>query len=233
MRFVVGTSGYSYPKWKGKFYPAKLPRTEMLSYYAQRFDTVEINNSFRRMPSPEVLESWAQQVPARFRFAFKAPQTITHFKRLKNAADGTRLFLGATATLGRRRGPLLFQLPPNMKVDLPRLETFLARLGNSAEAAFEFRHPNWFDDGVYDCLRAHRCALCIADTEDFTCPLVSTARWGYVRLRREAYTARDLRKWIKQLSSMPWNTCFVFFKHEETGTGPKFAARFLELADEK
>jgi uncharacterized protein YecE (DUF72 family) len=230
MQFIVGTSGYSYPKWKGNFYPAKLPQKEMLNYYAQRFAAVEINSSFYAMPKADVLESWAGQVPVSFRFAFKAPQTITHRKRLKDAAEATRLFCEATAVLDRRRGPLLFGLPPNMKKDVARLETFLTALGKSPPAAFEFRHESWFDDEVYDCLRARGCAFCIADDEKLTCPTVSTAGWGYVRLRREAYADKDLRQWIKQLKSQPWQECFVFFKHEDTGTGPQFAARFVELA---
>lgn len=236
MRFSVGTSGFSYKEWKGSFYPEKLPQKEMLSYYAQRLAAVEINNSFYAMPKADALESWAQQVPDSFRFAFKAPQTITHHKRLKDAADPAQQFLDATAVLGSRRGPLLFQLPPNLKKDLPRLEGFLASLGDlaslsdKAETAFEFRHASWFDDEVFDCLRANKCALCIADTDDFTCPMASTTRFGYLRLRREAYSDKQLRDWINQIGSQPWDEAFVFFKHEDTCTGPKFAARFLELA---
>jgi uncharacterized protein YecE (DUF72 family) len=230
MQFFVGTSGYSYPKWKGGFYPLRLPQQEMLRYYSEQFAAVEINNSFYKMPTADALQSSARQVPAEFRFAFKAPQTITHRKRLKDAAPAAKQFLKATGALGRRRGPLLFQLPPNFKKDLPRLETFLAGLRTKAQTSFEFRHPSWFDDEVYACLRARNCALCIADTDDFTCPIVSTARVGYVRLRRTNYTDKDLRRWIKQLGSQPWKECFVFFKHEDTGTGPKFAARFVKLA---
>ena len=231
MQFFVGTSGYSYKEWKGSFYPSKLSQKEMLTYYAQRFGMVEINNSFYKMPSTDILKSWARQVPDAFRFAFKAPQAITHWKRLKDAAEVTKQFLEVTALLGRRRGPLLFQLPPNFKKDLPRLKAFLAGLGKKVQAAFEFRHPSWFDDAVYDCLRARGCALCIADTDDFTCPVVSTTRWCYARLRRERYTDKDLRNWIKKLESQPGDECFVFFKHEEKGNGPKFAARFIELSD--
>jgi uncharacterized protein YecE (DUF72 family) len=230
MQFLVGTSGFSYPKWKGSFYPQKLPQKEMLGYYAQRFAAVEINNSFYRMPSADVLESWAQQVPGSFRFAFKAPQTITHRKRLKDAADATQQFLDVTAVLGSRRGPLLFQVRDNFKKDLPRLAAFLASLGESVQATFEFRHESWFDDDVYRCLRASGCALCIADTDDFTCPTIGTSRWGYVRLRREMYSDKELCDWIKKVRAQSWDEVFVFFKHEDTGTGPKFAAHFLELA---
>jgi uncharacterized protein YecE (DUF72 family) len=230
MRFIVGTSGFSYPAWKGRFYPEKLPQKEMLAYYAQRFAAVEINNSFYRMPSPEILKSWSEQVPRSFRFSFKAPQTITHFKRLKGAAEATRQFLDVTAVLGSRRGPLLFGLPPNFKKDIPRLAAFLASLGKGTRASFEFRHESWFDDEVFRCLRDNDCALCIADADDFTCPIVSTTRWGYVRLRRKRYTAKELGKWIERLRSQKWKEAYIFFKHEETGTGPRFAARFLELA---
>jgi uncharacterized protein YecE (DUF72 family) len=230
-RFFVGTSGYSYKEWKGSFYPEKLPQKEMLSYYAQRFSTVEINNSFYRMPSEDVLESWTAEVPKTFRFAFKAPQTITHRKRLKNAEEETDTFLRATAVLKDRCGPLLFQLPPNLKKDLPRLDTFLRFLGGRPPTAIEFRHASWIDDEVFDCLRANSCALCLADIDDAPAPdLVSTANWGYVRLRRENYTKKQLSEWIKRIQFQEWDDAYVFFKHEETGSGPKFATQFLELA---
>jgi len=232
MRFFVGTSGYSYPKWKGSFYPPRLPQGEMLSYYTERFAAVEINNSFYRMPDADVLNSWAEQVPRSFRFAFKAPQTITHYKRLKSATAATKQFLRTTAVMKDRRGPLLFGLPPNFKTDLARLKAFLRLLKGVRRVAFEFRHVSWFDDEVFDCLRAHGCALCIADEDKspFT-NLVSTANWGYVRLRRENYTTKDLRAWLTKIKSQRWDEAYVFFKHEDTGAGPKFAARFVELAD--
>jgi uncharacterized protein YecE (DUF72 family) len=231
MRFYVGTSGYSYPKWKGSFYPPKLPQKEMLDYYAERFGAVEINNSFYRLPTAAVLRSWAQQAPASFQFAFKAPQTITHFKRLKGAAATTRQFFKRLNAMESFRGPVLFGLPPNFKKDLPRLQRFLKLFRGERRVAFEFRHASWFDDEVFDCMRAHDCALCTADEDKspFT-DLVSTTDWGYVRLRREKYTDKDLRAWIKRIRSQPWGEAYVFFKHEDTGTGPRFAARFLELA---
>jgi len=231
MRFHVGTSGYSYPKWKGSFYPAKLPQKEMLSYYAERFAAVEINNSFYRMPDTTVLKAWLEQVPDSFQFAFKAPQAITHFKRLNDAAEPTKHFLSTTAMLKARRGPVLFGLPPNLKKDVARLEAFLELLRNEGRVAFEFRHASWFDDEVFDCLRAHDAVLCTADEDKspFT-ELVSTAKWSYVRLRRENYSDKDLREWLTKIKSKPWEEAYIFFKHEDTGTGPKFAARFLELA---
>lgn len=231
MRFFVGTSGYSYKQWKGSFYPAKLPPKEMLNYYAQRFATVELNNTFYRLPDESVFESWAQQVPDEFRFVIKAPRLITHRKRLKNAEAEIDHLLTAVAALQDRRGPLFFQLPPNLKKDVSLLNSFLSSIGGRAQMAFEFRHPSWFEEEVSETLRAHGCALCSADVDDGPSdPLVSTTDWGYVRLRRETYTDTQLKAWIKQIKAQKWNSAFVFFKHEDTGTGPKFASRFLELA---
>jgi uncharacterized protein YecE (DUF72 family) len=231
MRFFVGTSGYSYKEWKGTFYPEKLPQKEMLGFYARRFSTVELNNTFYRMPSVSGVESWAQQVPDSFRFVMKAPQTITHHKRLKNVAAETDDLLRAASALKGRLGPLLFQLPPNLKKDLALLEAFLSVLDNRAPSAFEFRHESWFDDDVFDCLRASSCALCVAEMDDSAnANLVSTTSWGYVRLRREDYPDERLVDWIERLRSQGWEEAYIFFKHEDAGTGPKLAARFLELA---
>ncbi|MBI2826150.1 MAG: DUF72 domain-containing protein [Planctomycetia bacterium] len=231
MRFFVGTSGYSYKEWKGSFYPEKLPQNQMLSYYGQRFSTVEINNTFYRMPKASVLESWAGQVPEGFRFVLKASQRITHHRRLKDAVDETDYLLRTARVLERRLGPLLFQLPPDFKKDLPRLEAFLGLIDVETQAAFEFRHESWFDDEVFDCLRKNSCALCIGDVDDTpSSDLVKTAGFGYVRLRREAYNDQDLGEWIKRLRSEGWDEAYVFFKHEDAGAGPKLAARFLELA---
>jgi len=231
MQFFVGTSGYSYKEWKGSFYPEKLPSKQMLGFYSQRFSTVEINNTFYRMPKTSVIESWAAQVPETFRFVLKASQRITHFARLKDVEESTEYLLRAAAALKERRGPLLFQLPPNMKKDVPRLAAFVDLIDAETRATFEFRHESWFDDEVFACLRAKGCALCVADTEDTPrSDLVKTAGWGYVRLRRESYSDEHLQQWIEKLSSQSWDEAYVFFKHEDAGTGPKFAARFLELA---
>jgi uncharacterized protein YecE (DUF72 family) len=231
MQFLVGTSGYSYKEWKGSFYPAKLPQKEMLGFYAQHFATVEINSSFRRLPNESDIESWSNQVPKTFRFALKAPQSITHFKRLKDVDEPTTALLDMVSLLGPRRGPVLFQLPPNFKKDLLRLQPFLKTLGKKTLAAFEFRHPSWFDDEVFACLRKHRCALCVADAEELPpAKVISTARWGYVRLRQKRYTRKSLADWIQKIHDQSWDKAYVFFKHEDTGTGPRFAARFLELA---
>jgi uncharacterized protein YecE (DUF72 family) len=231
MRFFVGTSGFSYKEWKGEFYPSDLAQSKMLEYYSRRFAAVEINHSFRRMPAASVLQAWADQTPRSFRFVLKAPQAITHFKRLLNAEEATDRFLAVASALKTRQGPLLFQLPPNFKKDVPRLDAFLGRAVQKASVAVEFRHPSWFDDEVYACLRSHSAALCVDDEVGGPMAnLVSTARWGYVRLRRERYTTRQLGKWIDQLSAQKWTKAFVFFKHEDTATGPKLATRFLELA---
>jgi uncharacterized protein YecE (DUF72 family) len=231
MRFFVGTSGYSYPAWKGSFYPQKLSPKKMLSYYAQQFSTVEINGFVRKPPSVSVVESWVDQVAESFRFVVKAPQTITHYKRLKDTEEVTDQLVATLSVLKQRQGPVLFQLPPNFKKDLARLEPFLKFIDHRLATAFEFRHASWFDDEVFDCLRAHSCALCVADMENAAGKhLVSSSRWGYVRLRGENYNDAQLRKWIKRLKAQNWDEAYVFFKHEDGGTGPKLASRFLELA---
>jgi len=231
MQLFVGTSGYSYPKWKGSFYPARLPQKDMLSYYAQHFAAVEINNTFYKMPSASDLKSWAAQVPANFRFSIKAPQTITHFKRLKDAEEPTAHLFRAVGALRAKLGPVLFGLRDNFKKDVPRLKAFLRLIPRGVQAAFEFRHQSWFDDEVFDCLRSAKCALCIADAEDLPrCDLIHTTSWGYVRLRREKYSKTALARWVAKIRSHSWKEAYVFFKHEDTGRGPKFAAQFIEIA---
>jgi uncharacterized protein YecE (DUF72 family) len=230
MNFHVGTSGYSYSEWKGEFYPKKFPADQMLPFYAERFGTVEINNTFYRMPQPPVLKAWAAQVPKDFMFALKAPQRITHFQRLKNARGSVSQFLQIASVLKDRLGPVLFGLPPNFKKDVPRLEGFLRLLPGDVRAAFEFRHESWFDREVFDLLRRRKVALCIAQTEDFPDPpFVATAPWGYLRLRLAKYSDADLKGWIRKIRRQKWKDVFVFFKHEEKATGPKFASRFMEL----
>jgi len=230
MKFHIGTSGYSYPEWKGKFYPAKFKAEQMLPFYAERFSAVEINNTFYRMPEKGVLKAWAAQVPENFTFAFKAPQRITHFQRLKNARESVKEFLKVLAVMKDRLGPVLFGLPPNFKKDLPRLKDFLRLLPRTSRFAFEFRHESWFDQEVYDSLRAAGVALCIAQGEvSDDPPVVATASWGYVRLRTARYSDAELKRWVKTIRKQKWDEVFVFFKHEEKATGPKFAARFCEL----
>jgi uncharacterized protein YecE (DUF72 family) len=228
----VGTSGWSYKEWKGHFYPEKIAAKDMLRFYAGHFPSCEINNTFYRMPSKSVLEGWAAEVPASFRFVLKASQRITHISRLRDAGDSLNYLLETAAVLGERLGPFLFQLPPNFKLDLPRLRDFLALLPAGTRAAFEFRHATWFDDAVYEALRERNVALCIADTgEDNDAPFVATADWGYLRLRAVDYTDAQLADWIATMRRIGggWKDAFVFFKHEERGTGPALAKRFEAL----
>ena len=226
----VGTSGYSYKEWKGSFYPEKLPAKDMLPYYASRLHAVELNNTFYRMPQPSMVESWRAQVPDNFRFSVKASQRITHFKRLKDAAAETKFMLETVSALEDRLGVVLFQLPPNMKKDLERLETFLKDLPTETRAAFEFRHPTWFEDDVLALLRSHNRALVVSDTDDMPAHRIDkTADWGYMRLRRVQYSEADLIGWLEKMSAQEWKTTYVFFKHEDEGTGPKLAAQFVAL----
>jgi len=229
VRLHVGTSGYSYKEWVGSFYPPKHPANRMLHYYGERFDTVEINNTFYRMPTAEMLAKWAGEVPESFRFVLKAPRRITHDKKLDDVDDSVRFLLEASTALGAKRGPLLFQLPPFFKKDVTRLREFLARLG-PIPAALEFRHDTWYDPEVYEALRAHGAALCLADTEEAEPPLVATAGWGYLRLRRPDYDDAQLAVWLARMRAQEWEEAFVFFKHEDEGKGPALAARFLEIA---
>jgi uncharacterized protein YecE (DUF72 family) len=228
MRVFTGTSGFSYDGWTGAFYPEDLPISERLAFYATKLPAVEINSTFYRMPKPELLAGWAAQVPKTFRFALKAPQRITHIKRLKDAAEEVRFLTGSSRQLGERRGPILFGLPPNLKKDLPRLDAFLALLPSDLEAAFEFRNATWLDDDVFALLRAAGAALCVADDEKGTTPLVSTAKWGYLRLRREDYAEADLDAWAKRLAAQEWDSAYVFFKHEDEARAPELAREFAE-----
>ena len=233
MKLYVGTSGYSYKEWKGSFYPQKIPAAQMLSYYASRLPAVELNNTFYRLPQRSMVESWKTQVPENFRFAVKATQRITHFKRLKEAAAETNYMLEIVSALEDRLGVILFQLPPNMKKDLERLQTFLQDLPANTPAAFEFRHPTWFDDDVIELLRSENRALCVSDTDELpTNHIDKTAEWGYLRLRRVQYSEADLAEWIKRIRAQHWQSAFVFFKHEDEATGPKLAAKFLELSNQ-
>jgi uncharacterized protein YecE (DUF72 family) len=232
MNLYVGTSGYSYKEWKGSFYPEKIPAKDMLSYYASRLQAVELNNTFYRMPQKSMVESWKAQVPDTFRFSVKASQRITHFKRLKEAGSETKFMLETVSALEDRLGVVLFQLPPNMKKDIERLDTFLQDLPAETPAAFEFRHPTWFDDDVLALLRSQNRALCVSDTDDMPASHIDkTADWGYMRLRRVAYSESDLKEWIDRMRAQEWKRTFVFFKHEDEGTGPKLAAQFLNLAN--
>ena len=231
MKLCVGTSGYSYKEWKGPFYPEDLPAKDMLRFYSERLPAVEINNTFYRMPKVSVLESWAEQVPEGFHFSLKASRRITHIKRLKDAGEELEFLLGNSRTLGERLGVILFQLPPYLQRDLPRLDNFLSLLPEGTPAAFEFRHSTWFDEEVYGRLRDKKFALCASDTdEEPWTRVLGTANWGYLRLRRSGYSDTDLKDWEERIHAQEWTRAFVFFKHEDEAAGPRLAARFLEIA---
>jgi uncharacterized protein YecE (DUF72 family) len=229
MPVLVGTSGYNYPEWKGSFYPADLAVAKMLPFYAARFPTVEINYTFYRMPTEKLLAGWTKQVPAAFRFTLKAPRRITHDAKLVNCEALTAQFCLVAGTLGSQLGALLFQLPPSLKKDLSRLDAFLDTLPPKAPAAFEFRHPSWFDAEVFDHLRARNRALCVADSERLETPLEVTAGFGYFRLRDEGYQSTDIEEWARKIDALR-NRCadiYIYFKHEEQGLGPAFARQLM------
>ena len=220
----VGTSGYNYPEWKGSFYPETLPAAKMLPYYAERFSTVEINYTFYRMPTAKLVTGWAAQVPDNFKFTLKAPKRITHDRRLKDVADPVRGFCDAAAELGPKLGALLFQLPPNFKKDLGVFDAFLATLPPRVCGAFEFRNESWLDDEVYARLRDRNLALCIADSEKRSTPVIATADYAYLRLRDEGYTDHHIAEWaqtVKELATR-CRDVYVYFKHEDEGKGPEF-----------
>ncbi len=229
MNMYVGTSGFAYKEWKGHFYPEDLPAKKFLTYYASKFPTVEINNTFYRMPSSKLVETWASEVPDDFTFAIKAPQRITHQKRLKECEEPLKWLFDAIELLAEKQGPLLFQLPPNFKKDVPRLQAFLAAIPKRIRAAFEFRHESWLADDTYEALRAADAALCIADTEELSTPLVPTAKWGYLRLRREDYVEADIRKWAEAISAQNWDSAFVYFKHEDAAKGTVYGSLLMSL----
>jgi uncharacterized protein YecE (DUF72 family) len=230
MKAWVGTSGYNYPEWKGSFYPQKMPAAQMLPFYAQSFDSVEINYTFYRTPNEKILAGWNRDTPPGFRLTLKAPKRITHIAKLRDCADLLQYFLRTSATLGAKLGAILFQLPPYLRKDLALLEDFLAQLPPGLCAAFEFRHASWMDPEVFARLRAKDLALCVADSEKFNTPVEITARYGYFRLRDEGYTPEDIRRWAETIrsSAAACQDVFVYFKHEEAGKGPQFARLLLE-----
>ncbi len=229
-RLLAGASGYSFKEWKGTFYPEDMKPEGMLAWYAGRLPTVEINNTFYQMPKTAVLENWARAAPESFRFAIKASRRITHLSRLKadTAADSVAFLYRNLETLGAKRGPVLFQLPPFLKKDLPRLQEFLAILPADHRAAFEFRNDTWFTDDVYAALKTAGAALCLSEREDNAPPpLVETAPWGYARLRLENYSDADLADWAKRLAATSWQRIHVYFMHEPTAPG--YAQALLKM----
>ncbi len=220
MELFVGTSGFSYKEWQPAFYPPKMPADRFLAHYASELPCVEINGSFYRFPTKKLLAGWAEQVAGRdFSFVLKAPSKITHIGRLK-PLDVVDAFIDSARTLGSHLGALLFQLPPNMKKDLERLDGFLEHVPSDVRVALEPRHPSWLEDDVLERLRARGVALCLAETEEakaddeLNAPFISTAPFGYLRLRREDYTEAELVAWATRLKAQAWEKVFVFFKHE-------------------
>jgi uncharacterized protein YecE (DUF72 family) len=230
MNHWIGTSGFQYTEWKGNFYPEDLPASKMLSFYAERLSTTEINYTFHRIPSPKTIDNWKSLTSAGFRFALKAPQKITHWSKLRDCADTLDYFWRVVSGLGERLGPVLFQLPPTFKKDADVLGSFLRELP-AMRAAFEFRHESWFDEEILGLLKGRNIALCIADTEVLATPEEITADYGYLRLRREDYKKADVERWAKFVRDQKarWKEAFVYFKHEESGIGPKLAGQMVEL----
>ena len=235
MKSLIGTSGFQYPEWKGNFYPEDLPAKRMLPFYAEQFPTTEINYTFRRIPSSKTIEGWFESTPGHFRFALKAPQRITHFAKLRNCEEILDQFWGAISGLGLKLGPILLQLPPSFKKDAELLSDFLDVLPLEMRVAFEFRHSSWFDETVYAHLRRRNAALCLADDAGLTTPWVVTSDFGYLRLRREDYAKPDLVRWAEAVQAQQdcWSEALIFFKHEETGVGPRFARQMMQLLSDQ
>ena len=233
MTVLVGTSGFAFKEWKGPFYPEDLKDDAMLGYYAGKYPTVEINNTFYRLPKEHVLQDWASQVPDGFSFSIKASQRITHYARLKtDTSSALEFLLRNTSTLGGKLGPILFQLPPNMQKNLERLVDFLALLPRDRRFTVEFRHESWFDEDVFAALREHDVALCVGESDEFTGVTVATASWGYLRLHRQDYTDAMLAEWRERVSAHPWSEAYVFFKHDYIdGAGPLAVERFATIVD--
>ena len=229
MQVLAGTSGFSFKEWYGHFYPKELPANAMLRYYAEHLPTVEINNTFYRMPAETMLARWATEVPQHFVFTLKAPRRITHEKRLVEAEPDAAEFLRRAAALGDKLGVLLFQLPPFLRKDLPRLTGFLDVLPSGARVAFEFRHDSWQADDVYEALRGHGVMLCVTDTDEGETPFIATAGEGYLRLRRTHYDDVDLRDWVDRIALQQLTRVYVYFMHEDEALGTRFAQRLMEL----
>lgn len=230
MTIWIGTSGFQYPEWKGKFYPEDLSKAKMLTYYASVFNSTEVNYTFKNIPSEKTIARWSAETPDTFRFALKAPQRVTHYAKLRECSELMVVFSAAVQGLGGKLGPVLFQLPPTFKVDTTLLREFLASLPPGLRAAFEFRHESWLSDEVFSILAEGGAALCLAESEEFQTPKVATASFGYLRLRREGYTPSQIKKWAEYIREQRenWSDCHIYFKHEETCAGPPFARKLME-----
>lgn len=226
----IGTSGFQYPEWRGTFYPEPFSTEKMLPYYAERFNTTEINYTFYRIPNMKTLDRWVEATPTTFVFSLKAPKRITHTAKLRDCTETLTRFVETVGALGAKLGVILFQLPPTFKKDIEVLASFLDGMPAGLRAAFEFRHASWHDDEVYDRLSVRNVALCIAESEKLSTPVVATADYGYLRLRTEVYTAEDMERWAKVITahSDRWKDVFVYYKHEDSGTGPRFAKQLME-----
>jgi uncharacterized protein YecE (DUF72 family) len=231
-QLYVGTSGWAYPTWKPDFYPAKLAQAKFLQHYSTQLNTVEVNFTFRQLVKDTTIQKWIEQTPAEFRFGVKAHQVITHIKRLKKTEDFVPRFLATIEPLAHagKMGPVLFQLPPNMKADLGVLEEFLTTLPKGVKSAFEFRHESWLNDDVFDLLKAHNRALCIAETEERVTPDVTTADFAYYRYRKPTYTGEERKTMTGRLKEhlAAGRDIYAYFKHEETPEGALYAVEVLK-----
>jgi uncharacterized protein YecE (DUF72 family) len=229
MRVRIGTSGFSYKEWKGVFYPEKIKNDAMLAYYGEQLDTVEINNTFHRMPRVELLETWAGKVPEDFSFVLKAPRRISHKKNFEDVAEPLEIFAANAGTLGSRLGPALFQVPPWFKKDFEVLAKLTAGIPDGFRCAMEFRHESWFDEATYEFLSERRLALVVSDQKVAQPPVVKTAPFGYFRFRQDGYSDEEMTAWAATLKQTGWDEVYVFYKHEDEGAAPKMAARFREV----
>ena len=230
----VGTSGWAYPSWKPAFYPEKLAQTKFLTYYSGHLNTVEVNLTFRQLLKDTTAQKWIAQTPERFRFGIKAHQVITHIKRLKNTDDFVHRFFSTIEPLAQagKLGPVLFQLPPNMKADPKLLEEFLRTLPKGVQIAFEFRHESWFADDIFACLKQHNRALCVAETEERVTPDVLTADFAYYRYRKPEYSGEERQAMVRRMHDhmAAGHDVFAYFKHEETPQGAIYAVELLNEA---
>ena len=235
-QFFAGTSGWAYPSWKPEFYPEKLAQKKFLGFYSTQLNSVEVNFKFRQLVKETTLANWMADTPASFKFTIKAHQVITHIKRLKGTEDFVPRFLGTIEPLAAagRLGPVLFQLPPNMKADRGLLEAFLGTLPKQLLTSFEFRHASWWTDEVYDTLRKHRAALCIAETEERTTPEVVTADFVYYRFRKPTYPLEERKEMVDRIQEhlAAGRDVFAYFKHEETPEGAMYAREVLGVVSQ-